>query len=244
MTIAGQNGWRLTAMTLTAAVLLALLGCQDKSRETSITPVGQQTADELNAQTSRFETSEDPPFTAQTHFAAGKLAESQQMTARAISQYQAALKVDPHHTPSIYRLGVIYTQTHQYPAAVEMWKKYVDETKGNATAYSNLAFAHQMAGQLQEAESAYQHGIGRDPQNRACRVNYGIMLAQIGRADDARQQWRAVLTEAQVEYNFASVYEQMGQKDAARQHYRQALQLDPAMREAKTRLAALDDAKP
>jgi tetratricopeptide (TPR) repeat protein len=182
---------------------------------------------------------EDQPFTADTHFAAGQLAESQENPAAAAAQYQAALKIHRDHAPSLYRLGVVQTRLKNYPEAVEAWKSYVRVTGGSATAYSNLGFCHDLAGNFDEARRAYEKGIARDPANPTCRVNYGLMLARNGHPADARAQLRQVLTEPQVHYNLASVFEAQGKQEEARQAYARALEIDPAFTDARIRLARL-----
>ena len=134
-------------------------------------------ADALSANHSKFETSEDPPFNADTRFAAGQLAESQNNPTAAVDQYREALRLNPNHQPSMYRLAIIHTQAKQYSQAIEMWKQYVRATNGSATAYSNLAFCYELAQEPNEAEQAYKKGISHDPRDQPCRVNYGLMLA-------------------------------------------------------------------
>jgi tetratricopeptide (TPR) repeat protein len=240
-----SEGMRHTT-TLSAALLsawLALLGSascahNNKDQNAAIQKLPEAQADALSASHSNFENSEDPPFTADTRFAAGQLAESQNQQANAIAQYREALKIDPKHQPSIYRLAVLYTQARQYPQAIETWKQYVRATNGSATAWSNLAFCYELADQPQEAEQAYKTGI--DPNDQPCRVNYGLMLARNNHPAQAIEQLSAVLKPAEVHYNLASVYEQIGQKESARSEYQKALELDPKMWEAQTRLSKLD----
>ncbi|HEY8667404.1 MAG TPA: tetratricopeptide repeat protein, partial [Tepidisphaeraceae bacterium] len=181
----------------------------------------------------------DPAFTAETRFAAGQLAESQENFDGALHQYEAALKIDPKHMPSLYRSGVLYSQTKRYPQAIEMWKRYVAANNGSAIACSNLGFCYELAGNPNEAEIAYKKGVAKDPENRSCRVNYGLMLARHGRISEATLQLQSVLTEAEVHYNLASIYEQQGRKEAAKAEYRQAIQLDPSMQDAQMKLSAL-----
>ncbi|MGE5612101.1 MAG: tetratricopeptide repeat protein [Bacillota bacterium] len=229
-----------------AAVVCLALGlssCTKKSEvDAPVAGISRSEAESLNAQNSKFEASEDPAFTAQTHFAAGQLAESQGAAQAALQQYRAALKIDPHHRPSLYRLGVVSAQVRAYPEAIAAWKLYLEETQGDATVYGNLGFCHELAGQAAEAEATYRQGIAKDPKNTLCRVNYGLMLARAGRSAEAKEQLRAVLPEAQVHYNLGSVYEQQGKREEARGEYEQALKIEPKMTEAKTRMTAL--AKP
>jgi len=196
-------------------------------------------AQRLNAQRSQFERGDDPPFTADTHFAAGRLAEAQGAFPQAVAQYQAALKLEKAHRPALYRLGALYAQLGQYPDAIGMWERYIKATGQDATGWSNLAYTYELAGEPRKAEEAYLKGIGVDAKNEPCRVNYGLLLVRMGRVDEAEKQMGAVLTPAQVRYNIASAYEQMGRKDAARVEYRKALELDAGMGAAKAKLAEL-----
>jgi tetratricopeptide (TPR) repeat protein len=224
-----------------AAVLMiamSLAGCAGASNE-SIKGLSQDDADRLNNSRSRFDSNKDPAFTAPTRFAAGQLAESQGAPQVAVEQYKEALRLDPRHQPSLYRLGVIYTQLKMYPQAIEAWKQYVTVTNESAEAYGNLGFCCDLAGRRREAEEAYRKGIERDGKCVPCRVNYGLMLVRSDRADEALAQLQAVLTPAQAHYNIGSAYEQMGKRELARHEYAKALELEPAMNEAQVRMVAL-----
>jgi len=189
---------------------------------------------------SAFDTGQQPAVTAQTHFAAGQLSETQGNLKNAIDQYQQALKLDPNHLGSIYRMGVVYAELKEYPQAIVYWKQYVDVTHGNPEAYNNLGFCYDLNGDGPNAEAAYKSGIAADPKNVSCRVDYGLLLARQGHISDAIVQWQAVLTPAQIHYNLGSVYEMQGRPAEARQEYDQALKIDPNLHEASERIAALD----
>jgi tetratricopeptide (TPR) repeat protein len=225
--------YRLLVMIAATA---GLVGCSDNA----VKGLSQDDADKLNAQHSHFDQEKDPQFNANTHFAAGQLAESQDDFPRAIAQYNEALKLDSKHIPSLYRLALVYTRLKEYPKAVDAWERYVKATDGSAEGYNNLAFCHELAGEPDKAESAYKKGIAKDPNHQACRINYGLMLARHGRTSEAIIQLQAVLTPAQVHYNLASVYEQQGRKEQAKIEYRKAIELDPNLIDAKTRLSAIE----
>jgi tetratricopeptide (TPR) repeat protein len=221
--------------------LLIPVGCSQSSNGNSgtITGVSNDVAGSMNSHRNPFETSEDPPLTADTHFAAGQLAETQGDFAGAVKQYKEALKVDPKHKRSLYRQAICLSQVKKFPEAVASWKKYIEATGGEANGYSNLGFCHELAGQIDEAESAYLRGIERESKNVACRTNYGLMLARLGRTAEATLQLQAVLTPAEVHYNLASVLEHQNRKEAAKAEYRKAIELDPNLVDAQTRLSAL-----
>jgi tetratricopeptide (TPR) repeat protein len=224
---------RTSFITIMAAALL--FGCAHN--QGAIQKVSEKDADKLNAQNSRFENTDSPPINAETRFAAGQLAESQGQIAQAVEQYREVLKLNPKHPQALYRLGIIYTETKQYDLAIEVWRQYVKVNNGSATAISNLGFCYELAGQLPEAEKAYNIGIEKEPHNQPCRVNYGLMLVRTGRVKEAAQQLSVVLRPAEVHYNIASVYEQTGKKEEAKAEYKKALDSDPKFWEARTRLA-------
>ncbi|MDP9175266.1 MAG: tetratricopeptide repeat protein [Planctomycetota bacterium] len=180
-----------------------------------------------------------PPLTADTRFAAGQLAESQGHNEIAIKQYLAAIKIDSKHQPSLYRLGCLYAELKQYDNAIATWQDYVKATDETAAAYSNLGYCFELAGRNNEAEAAYHKGIAKDQSNLSCRTNYGLMLARHNRIPEAVRTWSPVLTEAEIHYNLASVYELDGRKFEARTEYEKALELDPKLGDAKNRLSSL-----
>jgi|GEM_PF-680825 len=213
-------------------------GCSDGQKE-PVSSVNADTAGQLEAQRSSFEATSDPPVKVDTHFAAARLAESQNAWAKAIEQYQAALRLDPNHAPSMYRLGVIYTQLKAYPQAIEVWQRYRVLSKDDSAALNNLAFCYELSGKTNSAEALYAQVLAKEPDNRLARMNYGLLLARRGRYDDALSQWSAVLPRAQAHFNLGAVLEQLGKPGEARGHYQRALQLDPELTPAKERLEAL-----
>ena len=228
--------WTMSAIVVTAVLLS---GCA-KDNNGGISGISRDDANRMNAEHSKFEQSEDPPFTASTRFAAGQFAESQGNLPVAIEQYEEAIKLDARHTPSLYRVGVLQTQVKSYDKAIGAWQHYVEVTSGDSTGYSNLGFCFELAGRPEDAESAYRLGIEKDARNQPCQINYGLMLARSGRITEATIHLQSVLSPSQVHYNIGSAYEQMGKREQARIEYRKALELDPATVDAKTRLSALD----
>jgi len=188
----------------------------------------------------KFTEAKDPPINADTRYATGQLAESAEKWDYAINQYQEALKTDPKHAPSLYRLGVLYSQQKQYDLAIMAWQKYILATNDSANGWGNLGFCYQLSGDLEKAEWAYKKGIDLEAKNQICRINYGLMLAQIGKTNEALANFQAVLTPAAAHYNLGSVYEQQKKIAQAKLEYVRALELDPTFFDAQQRLASLE----
>lgn len=224
--------------SLLAALSLLLCACGDQNHATvdGLTP---SQAQHLQSNHATFTTAKEPPLNADTHFAAGQLAETQGNFDVAITQYQAALGIDAHHVPSLFRLGVLYVELRQFDKAIPIWQRYVDASHQSANSYGNLGFCYEAANRAAEAQAAYLKGIDKDSRNLLCRTNYGLMLARQGRVPEAMAIWQPVLSPAEIHYNLGSLDELNGRKDQARMEYQKALGLDPKFSDAKSRLAGL-----
>jgi tetratricopeptide (TPR) repeat protein len=214
---------------------LAVVGCS-----TSNAPQAQQAALGTKSEPVDGLPANLPDLNAETRFAAGQVDESQHNLDGAIGQYQEALKINPKHLAALYRLGIVYTEVKQYAKAVEIWQRYVQASGKSATAYADLGFCQDMAGQTDQAEASYKAGIAVEAKNVPCRVNYGLLLARHERVADAIEQWQAVLSPAEVHYNLGGVYAAQGNKAKARAEFNKALELDPGFNDAKQRVSALD----
>lgn len=229
-------------------VLVSLNGCildmffgHHKKKDPGIRPVVSDKAALTQVdQNSDFNKAREPKINADTWFAAGQLHESQSDLTGAIEQYKNALKANNDHHGALYRLGVLYATTKQYPEAIAMWKKYIAVTHHSAVGYSNLGFCYELSGDPAEAERAYMTGIERDSDSTPCRINYGLMLARHGRIDDGIAQMKPVLSEAEIHFNIGSIHEGQGRKELARAEYAKALSLDPKLKDASVRLRRLD----
>ena len=214
-----------------AICILAAAGCANHQQNGSADAPGGSSTDTQIGNT---------PFSAETRFAAGQMAETQGNPRAAIVQYQEALKLNPNHLGALYRLGVVYAQMKQFQPAVAAWEQYVEATGQAATAFADLGFCEELAGFPDKAEYAYMAGIAQDPKCVPCRVNYGLMLARKGQINQAIAQWRFVLSEAEIHYNLGGIYASQGRKEQAKLEFNEAMKLDPKLTDAKARVAALD----
>src|SRR5262249_1219189 len=149
-------------------LVLAMIGCAGQNKDS------QPEADKAAAR-DPFDTTKEPAINPNTHFAAGQVAESQGNAAGALEQYKLALKQDPNHQQTLYRMGIVYTRLKSYPEAIDTWQKYVDATGKSADAYSNLGLTYILNNEPGNAEAAFKSGIAADPHNERCRMNYGLM---------------------------------------------------------------------
>src|SRR5436190_16291313 len=135
-----------TSMVGMVVVIAVLVGGCSANNGGKFQGVSNNQAQEMKSGRTTFEKSEDPPINAETFFAAGQLNETQGNFDQAIHQYELALKQNPKHVPSLFRIGLVQSQQKNYPAAMEAWKKYITATNGAAVGYSNLAFCQELSG--------------------------------------------------------------------------------------------------
>lgn len=177
---------------------------------------------------------------ATARLAQGRAAEARGDTKAAEAKYIKALRRDPDHTPSLKRLAEIYTARGNYDQALHYWKRHLEAAGRTADAYNDLAYCFDLAGWADPAEAAYLRGVEEDPTNTRCRTNYGLFLARHGRPNEAILHLRNGMPPADAHYNLATVLEDTGDRRAARAEYQKALNLDPALDDARTRLAAIE----
>ena len=241
---------RSAAVLISGSILAALaVGCtSDKKKDDAAADAASMqryriltgnTADARAGAKNVDDAAAEPRLSADTRFAAGRLAGTQDKLDCAAVQYEQALRLNANHVPSLYRLGIVYTKAKQFDRAVAIWNRYIKATGDAASSYSNLGFCYEMAGNVDQAEIAYKKGLERDAKNGPCRTNYGLMLARQNRTTEAEVQLSAVLKPDEVSYNLAAVYEQQGAFAQAKEALKHALEVNPQNADAQSKLASL-----
>jgi tetratricopeptide (TPR) repeat protein len=228
---------------LTLVGLSIFLCACSSQHNSSISGLSNSDAQKMQASNANITEAKTPPLKATTHFAAGQLDETEGALASAIHQYNACLDSDPKYLPALYRLGVIYAELKDYPTSIAVWQRYISATGNAAYAYGNLGYCYELAGQPKDAEATYLKGIAMDYKNGPCRANYGLMLARQNRIQEAVRMWTPALTDAQIHYDLATIYQSHGRKAEAKAEYQKALACDPTLDDARTRIAQLDMGK-
>ena len=186
----------------------------------------------------------DPKVTPQVHFLSGQLMESKiasdtdagklsdtqanQYRTAALAQYAAALKLDPNHTPSLHRSGVLLSQMKRHEQALAMWSRYVEATGRTPNSLVNLGLALEMAGRHAQAEETYREATRIDPAHKHAHVNLGLLLARQGQMQPAQSALSVVLDAPAVHWHLGLALEAAGRSREADQQFRAAAALDPA----------------
>lgn len=115
--------------------------------------------------------------------------------AEAVSDYQAALVLDPKLAMAKVGLGRISLSTD--PARAEaLFLDALTSDPRNPAALNNLGIARDLQGRHGDAQTAYGEAIAAAPELRAAQVNLALSLAMSGRSGEAVRIMRPIGTRA------------------------------------------------
>jgi len=117
-----------------------------------------------------------------------------------------------------------------FAASADLFNQYTDEHPLNAWGYYMLGLAEWKAGAPDVAEEAFLAALDLKPDHQKSLINYGRVLLELDRADEARQQLEAALAanpaSLQAQRVLGRAYHNLGRLDDARDAYRAVLRTD------------------
>jgi Flp pilus assembly protein TadD len=179
----------------------------------------------------------EPNVLPRTHYAAGRLHESQNQLNRAIEQYQAAVTLDPKYVDAHNSLGVCLTRLGNYKQAEEHFVKAIELAPDRAHLRNNLAFCYISQRRWSDAEAELRNALELKPDFVRARVNLGLCLAQQHKFDAALEAFRLVLREDDAQFNMGLMYQSLGAYADASKAFQAAVDKNPRLVAAKERLA-------
>lgn len=90
--------------------------------------------------------------------------------------YRQALAIDPDYADAHSKLGVVYAQRGDRPAAREQFERALQLNERHSSALTNLGNLHFLEGSLVEAEKCHRLAIGYDPDNPVPHNNLAAVL--------------------------------------------------------------------
>ena len=115
-------------------------------------------------------------------------------TEEAVDAYKAAARYDPDDAASLSQLGVLYLQRGTDPeVALSLVKQAVDLDGSNSLFRQRLARAFQVGGDLEAAAGEYGQALEMGAKSREVCFEYGGVLLNLGRRDEARAMFREAL---------------------------------------------------
>lgn len=182
-----------------------------------------------------------PEVLPETHFAAGRLHESQNQFARAAEQYRQVIALSPKNLEAYNRLGIVLDRLGRFKEADEAFLQGLRVSPKQTHLRNNLAFSYIMQARWTEAETALKECIAQQPTFARAHVNLGLVLAQQNRFDEALAQFSKALPRADAYYNLGLMYQSKRKLPEAANAFKTALELNPQFAAAQKRLDALPE---
>ncbi len=177
-----------------------------------------------------------PKLNASTYVAHGHLLERQGNFERAERQYREALKLTPNLTSARNRLGITLNKLGRHPEATAEFRTAAAQAPGSAHLLNNLGFSLHLEGKYEEAEEVLSQALGLRPTFRRARMNRALVLAKLGRYDDAFADFCLTGTEADAHYNLAVMQAESREYAEAAHSLERALTLNPEFADARQQL--------
>lgn len=182
---------------------------------------------------------ETPAILPQTHFAAGRLFEEQNLTDKAIEQYRKAIAVGHQYVPAYHRLALLLSKTKRHKEAVEILTRATIVKPGNAVLHNNLGFEYAFLRDWPKAEREIRRAIKLNPDFARAHVNLGMVLARNGQFDEAFASFNQALPESDAYYNLGLMFRAQQRYEDAAWAFHRAVDRDMQFTAAKKQLEQL-----
>jgi Flp pilus assembly protein TadD len=179
---------------------------------------------------------EEDPNDADVLTMRGTLYREQGMQAEAEADLRAALAVDEERADAHSALAVLLESQNRGAEALEHHRLAAEISPKSPELLNNLGFALFARNQIDEAVSTFNEALRLNPANPRVRNNLGFALARRGDFGRAAREFASGGTPAQAKNNLGFAYERAGNLALAYDLYKQALELDPGLRQARTNL--------
>lgn len=158
----------------------------------------------------------------------------------AITNFQAALKIDPNDVRTHRNLGDALLQKGQTYEGIQHLKKALEINYKDAGSHLDLGAVLYQSGEINEAVAQYQIVLEIDPDNSKAHNNLGLALYRMGRMDEAIAQYQSALNidpnNVEALFNLGNAFLQTRQFGGAISEYQRVLALNPNDAEAHNNL--------
>ena len=157
------------------------------------------------------------------------LAADQQRLGGSAAQAPAGLKVDGSSPLRVYNgLGVLADLDNDFARAAQYYRLARQIEPRSPLVANSQAYSAYLAGDWAEAEALYRQGISFDGRYEPLWRNYGLLLARMGRYEQALSTFEQVEGRAEASNDVGYICLIEGKLDVAEQFFRSAIDLSPA----------------
>ncbi|MDH4607280.1 tetratricopeptide repeat protein [Pseudomonas sp. BN102] len=141
----------------------------------------------------------------------------------------AKLKVDSKSPVRVYNgLGVLADLKENFAVSETYYRLALQIEPRSGLVQNSLGYSYYLAGHWPEAERAYKQGISYEPNYKPLWRNYGLLLARMGRYEEAISAFEQVEKRAEASNDVGYICLVEGKLDEAEQFFRTAIDQSPA----------------
>jgi tetratricopeptide (TPR) repeat protein len=157
------------------------------------------------------------------------LAADQKRLGNSAGQATSGLKVDGSSPLKVYNgLGVLADLDNDFERAAQYYRLAQQVEPRSPLVANSQAYSAYLAGNWAEAETRYRQGISFDGRYAPLWRNYGLLLARMGRYEEALSAFEQVESRAEASNDVGYICLIEGKLDVAEQFFRSAIDLSPA----------------
>ncbi|KPK01603.1 MAG: hypothetical protein AMK71_04965 [Nitrospira bacterium SG8_35_4] len=151
--------------------------------------------------------------------------------AKALEQYQAALRINPEFADAYTNIGLLFRDMGMVQQALDNYLKALMLDPSTPVIHNNIGVAYEALGMLDKAIASFRESLRINSQQPGVYNNLGNAYAKKGKLDMAIQEYRKAL---QIQDNNADAYNNLGiafarkgMPDEAIVYFRAALEINP-----------------
>lgn len=157
------------------------------------------------------------------------LAEDQKRLGGVVSHDPVTLKVDQKSPLKVYNgLGVLADLDNDFDRAGAFYRLAQQIEPRSALVANSQAYSFYLAGRWSEAETQYRQGISYDSRYEPLWRNYGMLLARMGRYEEALSAFEQVESRAEASNDVGYICMIEGKLDEAEQFFQSAIDQSPS----------------
>jgi Tfp pilus assembly protein PilF len=157
--------------------------------------------------------------------------------AEAIHGYEMARQHNPKLTQVSRRLAVLYDRQGDFTKAQDEYAKALKLSPNDSDLLNDYGYFLYQQERYPEAEEWLLKAVKANPKNRRAVINRGMAVGQQRRYADAFNIFAGAVGTAEAHANMGYIYSTQGRREEAMNAYREALALNPNLKQAQ---AALD----
>jgi Flp pilus assembly protein TadD len=182
----------------------------------------------------------DAPHDPEVLVLRGRLLCDRDLLDEAEADLREALLVAPESADAHAAFAVLMERRHDARESEVHHRRAVELAPGNARYLNNLGYSLLLHGDARAAIPVLLDAARTEPGNARVRNNLGFAYALAGDFPRAARQFALGGTASEAKNNLGYAYERTGNLAQAREHYRQALEIEPGLRNARDNLDRLE----